>query len=279
MRKEITKSGTPYWTCKSEKSQGDIILIHGYRGTHHGLELIAKNLKQLNVIVPDIPGFGEGEALQDYSINNYANWLKKFIAELNLNKIPYLLGHSFGSVIVSSYVAANPNQIKKLILLNPIPSPVAEAKNLVDYFGDMYYGLGRYLPTKLSSKWFSSKYMTIIASEFMIKNRDKTNRKTINKAHLDHFSDYHSVKSLVDSYKTSSVHSVKEFAPKITTETLIIAGDKDDIAPLKNQFKLEEIFTNAKLEVIHGVGHLTHYETPKEVAKIIEDYLELTSSE
>lgn len=282
--KKITNSSTAYWVYGNEQAPKTIILIHGYRGTHHGLELIAKELNNYKVIVPDLPGFGQSGELKNYFLTNYVDWLEDFFQEMGfLDKTPkkqkpHLLGHSFGSIIVSGFAEKNQNKVDKLILLNPIPAPVSEAKNIADFFGNGYYKIGEKLPSKLASKWFSSKMTTLIASEFMIKNRTRSNRKYINNAHLEHFSDYKNIQSLIESYEASSKNSVKEFAPNINNETLIIVGDKDDIAPLKKQLELKKLFKNATFEIINGVGHLTHYETPKEVSKLIHNYLSLTKS-
>ena len=282
--KKITNSSTAYWVYGNEQAPKTIILIHGYRGTHHGLELIAKELNNYKVIVPDLPGFGQSGEHKNYFLTNYVDWLEDFFQEMGfLDKTPkkqkpHLLGHSFGSIIVSGFAEKNQNKVDKLILLNPIPAPVSEAKNIADFFGNGYYKIGEKLPSKLASKWFSSKMTTLIASEFMIKNRTRSNRKYINNAHLEHFSDYKNIQSLIESYEASSKNSVKEFAPNINNETLIIVGDKDDIAPLKKQLELKKLFKNATFEIINGVGHLTHYETPKEVSKLINNYLSLTKS-
>lgn len=275
MTKNITDSGSVFWTYGPDNPTQTVVLIHGYRGTHHGLEEIAQELakKDLGVIVPDIPGFGEGKVLEHYHLSDYTKWLKEFIGEINLPDKPHLLGHSFGSIIVSSFVAEQADMIDRLILLNPIPHPVNQSKTIIDFFGNGYYRVGQRLPQPLAIKWFSSKLMTLIASEFMIKNRSVANRRHINNEHLSHFSEFASIQALVKSYQTSSVNSVKEYAPLLKNQTLIIAGDKDDIAPLKKQLILEKEFADAKLSVINNVGHLTHYETPKEVASMVHDFI------
>ena len=71
-----------------------IIMIHGYRGTHHGLARIAEELgDQYNLIIPDIPGFHKGERLDDYSLDSYVAWLYRFVTEQKLATPPILLGH------------------------------------------------------------------------------------------------------------------------------------------------------------------------------------------
>ena len=276
MTKKVTKSQTAYWQYGDENAKKTLVLIHGYRGTHHGLELIAEQLVSRGyfVIVPDIAGFGESGEMEHYHLEDYQVWLKNFFAELDLKKKPDLLGHSFGSIIVASFAKDNADKFGKLILLNPIPAPVSDSKTIADYFGNGYYRLGAHLPKKMAKKWFSSKAVTLIASEFMIKNRTKENRQVINHAHLEHFSDFNSVKSLTESYQASSINSVKEFASSITSQTLMIVGDLDDIAPYKKQLELKKLFKNVTFKKITGVGHLTHYETPERVGEIVDEFIQ-----
>src|SRR5665811_1543877 len=84
---------TVYYTYSDKSKLPVIVMIHGFRGTHHGLELIAKQLDGYRVIVPDLPGFGESKPLEnEHSLKNYVTWLGKFINNLNLSTPPILLG-------------------------------------------------------------------------------------------------------------------------------------------------------------------------------------------
>lgn len=112
---------------------------------------------------------------------------------------------------MSGFCRKNQTKIDKLILLNPISTPVSE-QNIADFSTFGYTKIDEKTSNKLASKWFSSKMTTLIASEFMIKNQTRSNRKYINNAHLEHFSDYKNIQSLIESYEASSKNSVKEFA-------------------------------------------------------------------
>ncbi len=54
---------------------------------------------------------------------------------------------------------------------------------------------------------------------------------------------------------------------------LLIAGEKDEIAMLADQHKLAARLPDGRLEVIPGVGHLIHYETPEPAARYIRRFL------
>ena len=110
---------TAYWVYNDDPKLPNLVMIHGYRGTHHGLELVAKQLTNYRVIVPDLPGFGESKPLnKEHSLNNYVEWLNEFITDSNLPKPPILLGHSFGSIIAGNYASKYSDSITKLILVD-----------------------------------------------------------------------------------------------------------------------------------------------------------------
>ena len=100
-----------------------IILIHGLRGDHYGLEEIAKCLegRGYKVYNPDLPGYGESVALEDQSLRGYAKWLKTYIESLNLKQPPVLVGHSMGSIVTSHFLRMYPNKTDpRAVFLSPI---------------------------------------------------------------------------------------------------------------------------------------------------------------
>lgn len=267
-------NGTAYWTYNKEITDPVIIMIHGFRGTHHGLDLVAKKLNGYRVIVPDIPGFGETNPLErEHSLDNYVTWLRDFIDSLHLKQPPYLLGHSFGSIITSAYAAKYPKSVKKLILENPIGAPALEGpRAIMTQFAILYYWLGYKLPETAATYWLSSKSVVQIMSTIMTKTKDKKTRAYINDQHFKHFSDFKSRRVVSEAFKTSVSNNVRQNAALIPVPTLLIAGDRDDITTLSKQRELSKIFPDAELVVIENVGHLTHYETPNQVANAIRSF-------
>jgi len=251
-----------------------IILIHGFRGTHHGLALIAHNLSDYHVIIPDLPGFAHGDTLDDYSLDSYVTWMKNFIKKQKLTEPPVLLGHSFGSIITAAYAAKFPHTIESLILVNPIGAPALEGPRAVlSKLATFYYWVGKQLPHAFAKRWLASNAIVMVMSVTMAKTKDKTLRAFIHNQHKKYFSLFHTPTSLAESFDTSIHHNVREVAAMIHVPTLLIAGELDDITPLEKQKELVTLFPNAQLVVIDNVGHLTHYETPDQVATIIYDFI------
>lgn len=248
-------------------------MIHGFRGTHHGLLLIAKKLKGYNIVIPDLPGFGKGPKLKTYDLESYVSWLHEFIAKHSNGTTPVLLGHSFGSIVSAAYAEKYPTTISRLILVNPIGSPALEGPSKVmTKLAITYYKIGTKLPQKQAQKWLAAKSVVRIMSVTMTKTRDKGLRTYIHSQHDQYFSRFHSAQSVLEGFTTSVSHHVGENAKKISVPTLLIAGSLDDITPLSDQYALVKKFPNAKLKVINDVGHLTHYETPDKVAEFVQAF-------
>lgn len=278
MPKKHTKAGTAYWTY-GDASLPAVVMIHGFRGTHHGLDLIARHLDGYSIIVPDIPGFGQTATVGDLTLDDYSQWLDGFITSLSLPTPPVLLGHSFGSIIASHFSAHHPDAVSRLILVNPIGAPALKGpKAILTRLAIFYYFMGRILPTALATPWLKAKTIVMVMSVTMAKTKDKTVRDFIHAEHLQHFSSFADADSVSKAFITSTHHTVRDYAGDISNQTLLIAGDKDDITTIDRQKKLVTLFPHAQLEIISGVGHLTHYETPEQVAGYIVRFLHTTNS-
>jgi len=251
-----------------------IILIHGFRGTHHGLALIAEHLKGYTTIIPDLPGFGKGDHLETHDLNSYVEWLQLFIEKQQLETPPILLGHSFGSIVSAAYAQRYPQTIDKLILVNPIGAPALEGpRGILSQLAVFYYWLGTKLPTGIAHAWLASPMIVDVMSRTMTKTTDKKLRTYIYDQHRQYFSRFHTPTSVAEGFSTSVNNSVRDFAPAIITSTLLIAGAQDDITPLEKQKELVKLFPHATLKIIQDVGHLTHYETPDQVAASIQAFI------
>jgi pimeloyl-ACP methyl ester carboxylesterase len=255
------------------KQKPILIMIHGFRGTHHGLLLIAKKLQGYTIAIPDLPGFGRGPKFKKYNLESYVEWLEAFITKHSNGRKVILLGHSFGSIISASYAQQFPQTIDKLVLVNPIGSPALEGpKKIMTKLAVLYYKIGAKTPEKFAQKWLSAKPIVRIMSVTMAKTHDRGLRTYIHHQHDEYFSRFHSPQSVLEGFETSISHNVGDFAKKIPVDTLLIAGSLDDITPLSDQYALVKKFPHAQLKVINDVGHLTHYETPDRVAELVQRF-------
>ncbi|KAB1658310.1 alpha/beta fold hydrolase [Pseudoclavibacter sp. CFCC 11306] len=238
-----------------------IVLVHGFRGTHEGLDLIAKGLPpDMRVISPDLPGFGQSESLAaGNTIDAYATWLRRFTAAIGLPEAP-VLGHSFGSIVVCAAVASG-LQPSRVVLINPISQPALQGPQRLGSLAALgYYRLTALLPEGAARRVLSMRLVVRVMSEIMAKTHDPRLRAWIHAQHQAYFSVFDSPSGLLEAFHTSITHDTGEYADKLTMPVLVIAGDRDDIVPLTSQRTFVEALPNARLEVVEGVGHLVHYE-------------------
>lgn len=273
---QILGTTTNYWEYNPDRPT-TLILIHGFRGTHHGLLKIAEQLPEYRLIVPDLPGFGTSKALlSGHSIDDYVEWLYQFrkIVDPTLPS-SYIVGHSFGSIVVSHYAALHPSTVSKLTLINPIGAPALEGEQrLLTQLAILYYWLGRKLPARTARAWISLKPITKITSITMRKTKDRQVRKFIDEQHYAHFSTFANPTQLSEAFKTSVSHDVSQVAEHLTMPTLMVVGEKDDITALTKQHELHAKLSDGELVIIPDVGHLTHYETPNQVANAIRKFIQ-----
>lgn len=269
----ILGSSVHFWVFNPQQ-QRTIVMIHGFRGTHHGLQNIIDRLPEYRIIIPDLPGFGDSTPMnQPHTVAGYAAFISQFIAKLGLQR-PVLLGHSFGSIVAAHIAAHQPKFISKLILINPIAdNPDSGSRKFTTQGIKVYYWLGHHLPKKLGEGLLRSRLIVLGSSKVMTKTHDETLQKKIHAAHLRHFSSFSDRRILHEVFKTSISANVMRYAPKITLPTLLIAGSIDDIAPLSSQYALRQQLPHSTLVVIDNVGHLIHHEAPAEAAAAIKKFL------
>jgi len=257
----------------TEADAKTLLMIHGYRGNHRGLEAIAAGLSSFKVLVPDLPGFGESEPLAStHSLENYSAWLGEFAKALGIDENLNLMGHSFGTLIVGNYAMENP--VKSVSLVNPVSSPALSGpRSFLTNLTKIYYALASAAPEFLGQLLLRSKLAVIIMSVVMAKSKDRSLRSWIHAQHLNNFSDFASVQVATEAYLASISTDLSNLAPNIGAPVLIVAADLDDITAIDRQRIVARSYPNAILREITGVGHLVHYEAPDQAASYIRKFL------
>ncbi|HVQ43551.1 MAG TPA: alpha/beta hydrolase [Candidatus Saccharimonadia bacterium] len=272
---EAFGSHAKYWTYGDPKLP-TIIVIHGFRGTHHGLLSIIKYLPKYHVVVPDLPGFGDSTPMttQPHNMLGYARFIRELIHHLKLDPV-ILLGHSMGTTVAAELVALDPAIATHLILINPIAEhPLKSQTGPQIALGGLHLKIGaQWLPEKIGLVWLSHSWPIMLASATMTKTRDKQLRRWIHANHLTYMKRFHNRHTLFEVYRASVEHTVTAHAANITIPTLLIAGRVDAIAPIKGQRKLAAAIAGAQLIEFDNVGHIIHYEKAREAAAAINDFL------
>jgi len=227
-----------------------ILLVHGLGqlGMQDWYSTIPFLSSKYHVIAVDLPGFGYSEQPEGrYSPTRYAEVIKAVSQQFSKGRFT-LIGHSMGGAVSLRFASMYPESLKKLILVDVAGilhqtafvksavqfnfdenRPPEKLKNIVSQVNDFGGSLVELISTNSVSE-------TIQESEFawdLIKGSPNTNAAV----------------SLIEENFSLALQ-------KISTETFIIWGAKDSVAPLRTAKILEQYIQGARLSVIDDAGHV-----------------------
>lgn len=277
----VVRGGTTHlWRYGSDDETADhLVLLHGFRGDHHGLEPIVAHLLRerpgLRITVPDLPGFGASPPLPDgrHDVPGYAAWARDLLRAVAPDGAAVLAGHSFGSVVAAAALSGAASA-RALVLINPIPRPPVSGRGRAGVGATaVVHSLAGALPEAAGTGLLRHAVLTRVASVAMVRTPDRTLRRWIHEEHGRYFAGFATRRSLLEAFRASITGSVLEWAPGISVPTLLVGGARDDLAPAADQRRLAARLDDARLVLVPGVGHLTHYETPGAVAREVAAFL------
>lgn len=206
--------------------------------------------KRFNFFLIDLPGHGKSEGNGFISIKEYADFIEDFVQKLNLKDL-ILIGHSMGGRISQIFAINYPDVVIGCVLVGTgarirvTKATLKAAENDFEYFGRM--------ATKNSFSESTPQKTKEIFYERLINSSQIT---------------------CVNDLIACNEFDVIDDITKINIPTLIIAGEKDILAPVKHSKNLNKDIKNSKMFVISGAGHFMMIEKPDEFNKLINNYLD-----
>jgi pimeloyl-ACP methyl ester carboxylesterase len=271
---ELLGSTTRYWEYGPADAEHTVVIAHGYRGDHHGLEPVIALLPEVRFISPDLPGFGVSTPMTQapHSIAGYARWLGEFLDALDLRDA-VVLGHSFGSMITTYAIDAGLTP-PALILINPISTdPHQGGGRVMNALTRAYYNTARRLPQRLGRGLLGNWVVVQVMSVTLAKTRDPELRRWIHEEHHRYFNGFSDPQTVAEAFDASLSTDVTQYSASLTMPVLVIAGKVDEIAPAPGQYTFVERLPDAELVMLDDVGHLIHYEQPQNAADAIRRFL------
>ena len=220
----------------------DIVLLHGWGQNIEMMKPIGDNLCiNHRITILDLPGFGESEEPKEvWNIGDYSNMLEEFLNRLDIKK-PVIMGHSFGGRIAIRYSANH--SIEKLVLFG---SPCIRIQEELPLYVKMLKSAKK-LPGLNELGEYMKKY---------IGSRD-----------------YKAASPMMRKILVNVVNEdLSKYAREIEEPTLLIWGEQDTEAPLKDAKELEKIMIDAGLVVLPGT-HYAYLENLGQVINILNNFL------
>jgi pimeloyl-ACP methyl ester carboxylesterase len=106
-----------------------VVLIHGLAVSHRYLMPTAHALADRHpVLVPDLPGFGlSGKPAMAYDVRRHAAHLAAWLQLQGLTRV-CILGHSFGAEVAAALAGSCPDTVAALVLAGPTTDPGARTR-------------------------------------------------------------------------------------------------------------------------------------------------------
>ena len=157
------------------------------------------------------------------------------------------------------------------MLVNPIAtSALAGPHRVLTRLTVLHHRAAAALPERAGTGLLRNRLVTRIASAAMVTTPDRALRRWI---HAEHDRYFGGVRRAAQPAGVLPRLGLATTSPSsradVPVPTLLVAAERDDIAPLAAQQALLPRFPDARLVVVPGTGHLAHYEAPAEVAAAI----------
>lgn len=251
-----------YYELHGDRSHPPLLLIGGLSDNTRNWKAIAHHLsKDFFVILPDLRGSGQSQNItEDFTIKDMALDLKNLLKELSVFSI-HILGFSMGGRIAIKLNSFDPNLIKSLTLVStsyswntpyPAQDSVRETMNSFD-------GSERALERRfeiLFGKKYKEKFNTSNFIKFFKLNPHPQ-----------------TVKNFKRQLKATQDFEGKELVSHITSPTLILTGDVDQIIPMENAIDLHHKIPNSQLEIFKDCGHVLPAEYPQKFIRTVSNFI------
>jgi len=254
-----------------------LLLIHGMAGSSATWRAVIPELaKRYRVVAPDLLGHGESAKPRgDYSLGAFAAWLRDLLDELGIRRAT-VVGQSLGGGVAMQFTYQHRDYCERLVLISSgglgpdlnwilriLSAPGAELV-LPVVAPQPVLSLGNKLGSWLASAGVKSPRAGEMWSAYCSLS-DRPTRQAF----------LRTLRSVVD-YRGQAVSALGKIHVSYGLPTLLIWGEQDRIIPVAHGYAAHEAVPGSRLEVLAGVGHFPHVESPTAVVDILDDFITTT---
>ena len=225
-----------------------IVCIHGAGGDSRLFVPLLNVLTAFTVHAIDLPGHGKTK-INETTLDVYVHTVKEFCESIQGSVV--VLGHSMGGGIIFELIKAGAHIDAAVFLatagklpVNPVVFELIEKDfdGLCTLAVDLSYGNITQQMRTTAIAYMKEAGSSILQNDFALCNE----------------------------------YNYDEFATQCTLPVCFIANRKDKMVPLDITYTTFKAMPNALLQVLPYKGHMLHIEQPKQVARCIEYFVELS---
>lgn len=254
---------TAFYVAGNENGR-PVILLHGMTASADNYREIMYHFADEHwLIAPDIPGFGESDDTEPYTVPHLVEWLAAFHDALELPSA-IVLGHSFGGALATAYAVTYPEDVHGLFLIAPA---VLVSNYVPDSLKRMGIGFGLLdLGMALSqTDVVNQRQMGRAVFDTAVYDGDGIMERRKRNVQLSRASG--------DVLKALAFHDDSDKLGSVIVPVCLVWGEHDPVVLPSDGQKLVELFPNAELHLLPECGHVPMLEKPAELWLLLKKFL------
>ncbi len=242
--------------------QGDpIIILHGLFGMLDNWQTIAKKLAEENtVFILDQRNHGKSPHHPDFNYPILAEDLREFM-EQNWIYESHIIGHSMGGKTAMQFALDYPDMVDKLIVVDIAPKKYKGGHQVI--FEALFSLDLNQIEKRNEAEEKLAEYIPEFGvRQFLMKNLTRKKGGGFAwKMNLDAIHNhYQDILAEIEGEKTN-------------VPTLFINGGQSKYVTAEDRESIKELFPSASFKTIGEAGHWVHAEKPKELMRMVEEFL------
>jgi pimeloyl-ACP methyl ester carboxylesterase len=228
------------------------LFFHGAGFTRMWLPFHAALARELDLIAPEHPGYGETE-MPDWldGFDDLVIHYDDFLDALGLDSV-HLIGYSLGGWIASEFAVFHPERLRSLTLMTPAGLRI----------------LGKPIPNPYGMP--PEQFFALIFN-------DPTHM-------ADYLPDFENLDEIVHQFGEGAALARLAWNPqydlklerrlaRVTCPSLVVKAENDRLVPGEMADRYAELLPDSRIETVPGTGHALAYEQPEATARTIAGFI------
>jgi abhydrolase domain-containing protein 6 len=254
---------TPYLEC-GQASGPTLVWLHGFADKPDSfLRAAVPLIDKFRIVVPALPGFGDGwhDPRERHTFEAYAAWMAEVLRDIG-GASYHLMGNSLGGAVAAAIAADDTEgRVASLGLVDCAGIDAPGVRSVVD---EQREGENLFIVRDAASydqflsrifvrpPWVPRPVRVHLADQ-LLRSADWYERLMLDLHGSAMSGNIDGVLSSVD-------------LSRIRAPTLVVWGDRDSLFPVVHAQHVARAIPGAKLEILEGVGHCPHIESPGRLA-------------
>ncbi len=239
-----------------------LIIMHGVFGSSDNWQSVGKVFSErFKVYFLDLRNHGRSPHSEAFDYQSMAEDVHEFIDDMNISKA-HLLGHSMGGKVAMQLATDFSDRVNKLVVVDIAPKYYPPHHQQI-FDGFRAVDLQSIRSRKEADDQMAEVISSIGVRQFILKNLDREEGGKFKwKLNLK-----------VIEEKANEIGSSIGDQVSFDGKTLFISGSNSDYITKDDHARIRSFFPSSEIREVQGAGHWIHAEKPKDLIRLVMDFL------